>query len=554
MPNIRLITGKPGPSGPTLTAEGFGAPAARGLQTLGQGLGEAASQLNQSAQAEKRIKDAKEEQLLRERIAQAQVALDEARFQAEEEVPSDADRPGQKFTQIVAGKTPKTLQTRFEEIADSKLSDLRADLQGESLERFEAATGIFRDQSVLRIRGVQRARDIDSGRAAFVRTEETLMSLASDPNTDLSSVLSQHAGAADSAVDTGLYKKESMALVKKTFREGAKKVHEQAQFLIQVQAATDELMDLPISASQKLKIARQEFSGEMEKEVVAAIEHRSAQEARFETEALAGRFDIAAEQLEFDGATPTEVGVDTFPAAESRALKAVHKAAVEDGQLETVTLPSLWERLWDMRANDPEAFSNLNLSQHRPDLANDDYKELRTEWNGLRAGQKRSEVKVGPISTGAFSAKPLIAKVEKNEDVAADLLFRLNEIIVEKGKARGKELDLEEQRREALELLRPSGEFSLTGNPFRRTPFQVPITLLELTPTKAREIAKRKIVDQEPEMIELAREQLIATAADNGIELTPEKITGPMIQDQIADFLESNGFFEQSALEILKAR
>lgn len=278
MPNIRLITAKPGPSGPTLTAEGFGAPAARGLQTLGQGIGEAASQLNQIAQAEKRIKDAKDEQLLRERIAQAQVALDEARFQAEEEVPSDADRPGQKFTQIVAGKTPKTLQTSFEDIADSKLSDLRADLQGESLDRFEAATGIFRDQSVLRIRGVQRARDIDSGRAAFVRTEETLMSLASDPNTDLSSVLSQHAGAADAAVDTGLYKKAPMALVKKTFRQNAQNVHDNARFLIQTQAATDELMGLAIPEKDRIKLARQLYDGKFEEKVVKDIKLQSDEE------------------------------------------------------------------------------------------------------------------------------------------------------------------------------------------------------------------------------------------------------------------------------------
>lgn len=402
MPNIRLITARPGPSGPRLTAEGFGAPAARGLGELGRGLGEASSQLAQMAAAERQIKDAKDEQLLRERIARAQVALDESRFQAEEKVPSDADTEG--FPQLKGGEG-QSLRQAFETLADGRLSELQTGLEGERLDRFKAATDIARDQSLFRISAVQRRRDIDGGRASFARLEDNLMSLAADPDSDLESILFQHSDAANQAIAGGLYNQEPMEKTKQSFRQNASKVHQEANFLREVQASVDELMGLPISEADRLRVARARHEGRTEEEVVKEIKLQSDEEQGFA---------IAAEKKATnDSWTAIRNGkgkAAILPGVSGKSQIAMDafitkraKEVAKGGQLVFTTDDALDERILEMAGDtSPEGVSKWNaFNLLEPEV----FQNLSTTrfnfWDKLQQ-RSRNGLDAGPEGRAAF--------------------------------------------------------------------------------------------------------------------------------------------------------
>lgn len=395
MPNIRLITARPGSSGPRLTAEGFGAPVARGLGTLGAGLGEASSQLAQMAAAERQIKEAKDEQLLRERIARAQVALDESRFQAEEKVPSDAETEG--FPQLKGGES-QSLRQAFETLADGRISELQTGLEGERLNRFKAATDIARDQSLLRVSAVQRRRDIDGGRASFARLEDNLMSLASDPDSDLESILFQHGSAADQAITDGLYNQEPMELTKQSFRNNASKVHQEANFLREVQASVDELMGLPISEADRLRVARARHEGRTEEEVVKEIKLQSDEEQGFAIAAekkatndswKALRNGKGKEAILPGVSGKSQIAMDAFIVKRA-------KEAAKGGVLTFTTKADVYEEVLALAGDQTEdgvsAFNAFNLldPRIRMNLADKDWnlfdKLQQRSRNGLDAG------------------------------------------------------------------------------------------------------------------------------------------------------------------------
>ena len=97
-----------------------------------------------------KIEKAKLDQDLAERIAKGRLALKEAEFDAESNVPSDADViPGDAEDQ---SSKPKSLMGSYQAEAKRRLDELRAGLEGEHLERFNSSMELYDQDSALRIR------------------------------------------------------------------------------------------------------------------------------------------------------------------------------------------------------------------------------------------------------------------------------------------------------------------------------------------------------------------------------------------------------------------
>ncbi len=379
MGNLRipLITGRPGPSGPTLTAEGFGAAQARGLGSLGQGISTGVQAtvkgLSEIVKVDQQIEDAKQDQILWEKTARGQAAIDEARFGAEDAVPSQASLEGKAQTKI---KDPKTLIQEYQSLSAKSIAKIGEGLTGLRREAFESRMRIATQDGLLKVRQVERARNIDEGRAAFERQEETLLSLAADPNADINSIIEQKKQAVQSAKDSGLWGAHEMELNRQGFEKDARRVHEAAQFNAQVDATVEGMMSLNLQKNDRVGAVRATVpDGKLQDEIVRRVKLESDEE---QGRIVQGQKDQAeaswravreggGEASILPGITEKQRRMmDTF-------IKRRAEEAAKGAVFVIATDPVTYNDLLNKARTDPAAFQAINMLDFRMRLKDKDF-------------------------------------------------------------------------------------------------------------------------------------------------------------------------------------
>ena len=490
-----------------------------------------------------KIEKAKLDQDLAERIAKGRLALKEAEFDAESNVPSDADViPGDAEDQ---SSKPKSLMGSYQAEAKRRLDELRAGLEGEHLERFNSSMELYDQDSALRIRRTQRTRDIDAARASLERTEQLYIEMAGDPTSDIDQLVDDWLDNVGVSVGSGAWGKlEGQQIFDATAKQ-MKAVHAAAVLKAQVRAETDRIMSYEIEPHQRMKLARNLEDPELSKRVSEEVLHASNVEAALQKEADQERFDEAELAIKFENKSLDDIDIDSFSARQQISLRTMMagkapkdaKGSARNAPPGTATDETIWVGLWHQAGNDPELFKKTELTHLRPYLNRADYNELVKIQKDMRAGK---EVKIPMTRSGAWDARPLIKQTWPEDDEMQDwALYRLQEMALAKMEKTGEkpsQMDLRDMTIDVLKTEKVDRGFGYTITDALFPKYRP--RLIELDSKEANRIAATPIADQEEIWIEMAGKSL----RNRGV-VDPSPMD---VQAEIAGIFDELGILEES--------
>ena len=565
MPKIPLRTAQTTPdstrrSSPQPNARAFGgdqsgtATLARAFSSftdVARALDHRSKERRAQAEADAKIEAAKLDQDLAERISLGRLELRRAAFDAESEVLSDAEiEPGSDEDRALVRPT---LVAAFNTKRESAIGAIRSGLDDERGARFDAAMEIYGGEAELKIRQVQRTRDVDAARASLERSEANYLMLADDPLADIDQLVSDYRENVELAVSRGAWTKEQGESIFATTEKAMRATNAGAAMKASVQAETDAIMAMEnLTPSEKLKMARDLADPELRSRVVASVEKRNREVAKFDRAALQDRYDQAEHDLLFGNATLADVDIDTFPPKQQTALKTLmlgKPKPVGTGPGKADRIPGSYSdeetfvSLWEMARDDPKSFMDEDLVDHRLKLKRADYNELVKTQKKMLDGE---EVETPFEKTGAFNVKPMIKNLYPGDkEMQTWAMARWQEIAISKAEANEAPLSMTESQGLAREVFR--------REQLERGAFQVawirdwlwPVysqPLIEMSSSEAKAVVETPIADQDERWVEVARRSLESRGVPTA-DVTPE-----MLEEEVFGVFEDLGLLDESTL------
>lgn len=553
-PFIPLRTAQSDPTSPRDSSPGI-SPDAFGY-SKGQALARAGSQFTQDfteavsnvagfvaseIKEDQKIKAAKDDALLRESKNLTVVKLKGAAQDALTAVPSDADLgPGEP--------AKKTLEEDFGERALKIGEELRKTVPPHLMDQFNAHFDLEMEKAKIKIRQVQRNRDIDASRASLERSEGLYLERAADPSEDPEALLKQWHDDVNASVASGAYRQEQGEELKRKTGADIQKVHRKAVFKEAVDVSTEYFTGLDLPGHMRIELTKDLPDGireEVQKRVRAFNKNEEFDRQQIEEE----QFDAAALDIEFNGKSPEDVGVENFSPKYQRELRQLHRrvASPKTGGSRGPTDEQVQagEEAWKMRDENPEEFKRFNFRKHVLDYPPRVYRELVAEQKELRDG-KSADDPPKPKARKMAAAKELIrAAYPKDTAKQGWAMYRLQELADNRYPDPEKVLTPKEERELAAEAIRPlmttdRGLFFRWGGPKRP---------IDLTPEMAVQIVQRPAADQDPEWRDYAVKRLMAEGKKQS-QITAEDIEMTIFNFMIElGHLDDEGKPVKSALE-----
>lgn len=396
MPRIPQYIGKPGPTSPTPTADAFGLPQARGTAALAGGIGELENAIEGGLLLHERTKRVKENSNARVASAKAKQAAEEAIAEATGAVTPEGDK---SITE--RGQSSETLEQAFDRSFDGRIEDIVAPITGENRRLLDEEISLQKQAAYLKLRGIQRSRDIDEAKAGLEEEESIYLSAAEAPDANVDILIARYRRSVDALrEDNAISAVQRVQLIEK-FSNEARSRNEKANFVGAALGAADALMDLFDNEEDRLKAIRRRGAitdPRMREAVEAEVKSRSAEERRFGKLEYDDRVDLAMESLENEGTSLLDVDVDSFNAHERRAMKSF-VARRDAGTDPSSPDNKRWLELLMMAEHDPDKFAwgNEFTAMDRLVLGKDRYKEIRQLQSDI---QKKREALAKPTVLG----------------------------------------------------------------------------------------------------------------------------------------------------------
>jgi len=556
MPQIPLRTAQsdatsPRSSSPQIGPNAFGFSAAVGEAGLGRSVEQlsgavagVALNLKKQQEIDAHIAEQKMLQESRYRVAQGKILLKQAADEAQNEIPSDAE--------LQPGQAPQSsLLEAFQKKAREKTKDLGSGLYGPALEHFQQFFNADMTLAELAVKRAQRGRDVDAGRASLEKSEQAYRAVAADPTENIDLTIRRYHADVDAAVKSGFWDKYQGETIKNATEKEFRSLHEAATKNEMIDRSVEFYMGLEIPESQRIKMAREQVDEKIRPNVIRGIQQRSQYEARILKEQNDKAFDEMALRIERDGLTADEVGASSLPPEYERTLRHIEgqvagAIARRDSeiarQFDKQAKVDNWNRLWDLRDKDAEAFKKVNLRREKMNLPEGTYESLVQEQDALNGGKPSNKLP-STLSRSLVGARSMIERAyPDDEQMQGWAFFRLQEVYEARLEHDQKPMSVKEQREMAAEVLRPMLKGDYKGfSPLSNwliPKYDIPI--LEITPKEAKRIVETPAVDQDERWRSLAIDLL----QRRGIPL--DKITPSDIEDTIFNFLDENGLLEDS--------
>lgn len=542
MPNIPLRTAQTDPtsprtSSPSPNAAHFGGAAARGQFALGRDVeqfgGVIAGLTQKKIAAEEQIRKAKEDQDLRARSAEARLGLKESVFEAESAVPADAG--------LDTGTAPKkSLLESFQEIELKRVEKIRSGLSGKALDEFNQVYEIDYKLQELAVRDLMRRRDVDSARASLEKSEAAYVKLAADPTEDVDILIGRYHSDVDKSVSSGVWSQHQGEVIKRTTEDQMRKVNGAAKKSQIVSSAATYINGLDVSPEERVRLV-QELPEEVRADVGRSVNAFNKAEAKAIQMAEEDAFDRAAIEIEFNGATPEDVGAQNMPSKYERSLRKLYRATIERPEKETreerLQKEKQAEEIWELRDSDPETFKRMNLRKMWDEIPASQRKPLMDEQRELREGKD-------PAKPPKLASRKMTAAMRIIDDTYEDKGMRgwAKSRIQEIAESRfaddpSRALSPAEERELAVEVVR---ELHGTGwMDYGKRPTRI----IELTPSKAKEIVQFDLADQDQTLIDIARERLKKQGR------SARSITPDMVETEIFTYMIEMGLLDEEGNE-----